>query len=54
MGPGVKIARYLRFNLWGGRGSNPRPTDYESLYSISATRRNRTLKPVKSPVQRHF
>ena len=25
---------------WGGRGSNPRPTDYESLRCAPATRRN--------------
>jgi hypothetical protein len=25
---------------WGGRGSNPRPTDYESLASVLATSGN--------------
>jgi hypothetical protein len=34
---------------WGGRDSNPRPTDYESLDTGRATRRNDWLEPGISP-----
>jgi Restriction endonuclease len=39
---------------WGGRGSNPRPTDYESLIRVSATRRDGYLKRLKSPTPACF
>ena len=44
----------LPAGLWGGRVSNPRPTDYESLPRASATRRNGSLKQLKSPARQHF
>ncbi len=31
-------------DLWGGRGSNPRPTDYEFLAGVTATSENGELK----------
>ena len=34
----------LPAGVWGGRGSNPRPTDYESLDTGRATRRNSSLQ----------
>ena len=39
---------------WGGRGSNPRPTDYESLVETSTTRLNGQLKQRISPAGQHI
>ena len=40
-------------NCGAGRGSNPRPTDYESLASARATRQNGRLhQPISSARQR--
>ena len=45
----VGDAALLRRFEWGGRGSNPRPTDNESLVSARATRPNGWPERIKSP-----
>ena len=47
-------ATSVDFVLRGGRGSNPRPTDYESLFSAHATRRNGELKRPISPARQQI
>jgi hypothetical protein len=48
------ISRAHTFNEWGGRGSNPRPTDYESLDTGRATRRNGPRRHIKSPARQQI
>jgi hypothetical protein len=44
--------RIFRASLtWGGRGSSPRPTDYESLFGARTTRRNISYQRIKSPAR---